>query len=367
MVVARCLLAAPPPTRAQVALAAGQTPGLVRQIPLRDGWAVQSSAKEPASGDKISTTTFRPAGWYRTTVPKTVLAALVDNKVYSDPYYGMNLKSVPGYLDGNWLIMKKGSPFRDPWWYRVEFSVPPEARGRYVTLHFDGISYKANVWLNGSQIADSETMRGMFRRFEFEVSSKLQYDKKNVLAVQVIPSGLLTNLPTRTKQIEAVTGWDDHNPQPPDRNMGVWADVFLCVHGPVTMRDGYVETRLEVPGLNKAALTVSTFVTNRTSRAINGELLGKIESAEFSQQVTLKPHETKEIFFKPESFPQLTFSDPRVWWPNPLGKQELYTLDLRFLVERKLSDTQRVRFGILVGAGGRLCGTQRRGMAQIPH
>lgn len=326
--------------------ATAQTARPVLQIPLRDGWTVQSSAKAPAPGDQISTSAFTPSGWYPTSVPKTVLAVLVDNKVFPDPYYGTNLKSIPGYLDGNWLIMKEGSPFRDPWWYRVEFSVPNESKGRVVTLHFDGISYKANVWLNGSRIADSETMKGMFRRFEFDVSNKLNYDAKNVLAVQVIPSGLLTRLPTRTKQIEAVTGWDDHNPQPPDRNMGVWTDVFLRVQGPVTLRNAYVETQLEVPALDKAALTVSTFLNNHSDQPVNGELAGKIESIEFSQKVTLKPGETKEVFFKPESFSQLNLRNSRVWWPNPLGKQELYTLDLRFLADHQVSDSQQVRFGI---------------------
>ena len=302
----------------QAAAAADSSP---HQLPLRDGWTVQSSAKAPAPGEQISTSAFTPAGWYPTTVPKTVLAVLVDNKVYPDPYYGLNLKSIPGYLDGNWLIMKEGSPFRDPWWYRLEFSVPAGVKSCVVTLHFDGISYKANVWLNGSRIADSETMKGMFRRFEFDVSSKLNYDGKNVLAVQVIPSGLLTTLPGRTKQVEAVTGWDDHNPQPPDRNMGLWADVFLRVQGPVALRNAYVETHLEIPALDKAALTVSAFVTNHTDQPVNGELVGKIEAIEFSQPVALKPGESKEVFFRPESFPQLNLRNPRVWWPNPLGKQ----------------------------------------------
>ena len=328
------------------AVAEAQTTDPVQQIPLRDGWTVQSSAKTSARGDEISKGSFTTADWYPTSVPKTVLAVLVDNKVFPDPYYGTNLKSIPGYLPGNWLIMKKGSPFRDPWWYRVEFSVPSDSKGRVVTLHFDGISYKANVWLNGNLIADSETMKGMFRRFEFDVSSKLNYDAKNVLAVQVIPSGLLTNLPTRTKQIEAVTGWDDHNPQPPDRNMGIWGDVFLRIQGPITMRNAYVETRLEVPALDKAALTVSAYLNNHSDQPVNGELAGKIESINFSQKVALKPGETKEVFFRPESFSQLNLHNPRVWWPNSLGRQELYALDLRFFVNDEISDTQHVRFGI---------------------
>jgi len=326
--------------------ATAETSSPVLEVHLRDGWTVQSSAKNSFPGDQISKDSYQPAGWYSTSVPKTVLSVLVDNKVLPDPYYGTNLKSFPGYLDGNWLIMKEGSPFRDPWWYRAEFSVPRGSKGRVVTLHLDGISYKANVWLNGTRIADSEAVRGMFRRFEFDVSNQLNYSGTNVLALQVIPSGLLTNLPTRTKQIEAVTGWDDHNPQPPDRNLGIWADVFLRVQGAVTMRNAYVEAHLEVPALDKAALSVSTFLKNHSDQDVRGQLIGKIESIEFSQEVLLQPGETKEVFFRPETFAQLNFRNPRVWWPNPVGKQELYTLDLRFLVNAEVSDTQQVRFGI---------------------
>ncbi len=71
----------------------------VRDFPLRDGWTVQSSAKAPVPGEQVSTTSFTPAGWYPTTVPKTILGVLVDNKALPDPYYGTNLKSIPGYLE----------------------------------------------------------------------------------------------------------------------------------------------------------------------------------------------------------------------------------------------------------------------------
>ena len=341
MLIAACVLATLPSAPGQ-STAAGE----VHSIPLRSGWAIQSSAKVAASGDQVSKTGFATSDWYSTTVPKTVLAVLVDHKVFPDPYYGMNLKSIPGYLDGNWLIMKEGSPFRDPWWYRVEFALPPHTKGHFVTLHFDGISYQANLWLNGVRIADSDTIRGMFRRFDLDVTGKVNYEGKNALAVQVIPSGLLTNLPPRTKQIEAVTGWDDHNPQPPDRNMGLWGGVSLRVHGPVTLRDAYVESQLALPSLDRAALTVSTFLTNHTDRPVAGQLEGEIESIRFSQRITLNPGATREVFFRPDSFRQLNFTHPRVWWPNPLGKQELYALNLRFLTDAQVSDTQRVRFGI---------------------
>src|SRR5690348_16127297 len=65
-------------------------------INLRDGWALQSSAKTGETGDILSTSQFQPKGWYAVTVPTTVFAAQVKNKVFPDPGFGMNLRSFPG-------------------------------------------------------------------------------------------------------------------------------------------------------------------------------------------------------------------------------------------------------------------------------
>src|SRR5215470_8028524 len=56
------------------------------RLPLKS-WEIQSHAKVDASGETISTPSFQPRGWYPATVPSTVVAALVANKVYSDPYF----------------------------------------------------------------------------------------------------------------------------------------------------------------------------------------------------------------------------------------------------------------------------------------
>ncbi|NCB29699.1 MAG: hypothetical protein EOM63_08055, partial [Clostridia bacterium] len=39
----------------------------------------------------------------------TVLAALVENEVFPDPYFGLNLKDIPGYKDGLWHVMAQDS------------------------------------------------------------------------------------------------------------------------------------------------------------------------------------------------------------------------------------------------------------------
>jgi exo-1,4-beta-D-glucosaminidase len=186
----------------------------------------------------------------------------------------------------------------------------------------------------------------MFRRFEFDVSKVALPGKKNSLAVEIVAPGQIPDIQYRTKQLEATTGWDDHNPQPPDLNMGIWRDVYLRATGPVALANPYVSTKLEIPALDMAHLTVSVDVVNKTSDEMRGEVVGTIENVRFSKQVTVSPLNSQTVVFKPEEFKQLNIRNPRVWWPHPLGKQELYTADLSFRMNGNVSDAQKTRFGI---------------------
>jgi exo-1,4-beta-D-glucosaminidase len=259
---------------------------------LADNWMIQSTAEINATGESLSLPEFNPKGWYPTSVPKTVLAALIENDVYPDPYFGDNLKSIPGYRDGRWLAMKKDSPFYPSWWYRTAFNIPAAWEGKNMVLHFDGINYKVNIWLNGHQIADTSQVIGMFRRFEFDINDRIRVNKNNVLAVEVFAPGRIPDIKYRTKQIEATTGWDDHNPQPPDLNMGLWEDVFITAGGAVSMRHPYVVTDLDLPSLEVAHLSVSAELTNKSYEDISGTMTGQIENITFEKEVHLSAGET---------------------------------------------------------------------------
>ena len=54
-------------------------------LSLREGWNLQSSGKVDEKGEVLSSLTFKPKDWYTVTVPTTVVAALVEHKVYPDP------------------------------------------------------------------------------------------------------------------------------------------------------------------------------------------------------------------------------------------------------------------------------------------
>src|ERR1700738_73285 len=157
---------------------------------LHKDWQIQSSCEAKASGAEISARGFDAKGWHPTDVPSTVVGALVTDKTYPDPNYGTNLKSFPGmdYSSKTFFAnqdLPKDSPFRCSWWFRTEFTLPADYDGKTKWLHFLGINYRANVWLNGQKIADANDVAGTFATFEFNVSKSLHAGKHNGLAVEI--------------------------------------------------------------------------------------------------------------------------------------------------------------------------------------
>ncbi len=144
--------------------------------PLRDGWRLQSACKLEADGAAIAADGFATEGWLKTTVPSTVLAAQAAAGVIPDPYFGDNLRKIPGttypigQLFSN-MPMAPDSPYHCGWWYRTEFTAPAMTAqdGRF-WLHFGGINYRAEIWVNGHKIADEQKVAGAYRTYDFDVT-----------------------------------------------------------------------------------------------------------------------------------------------------------------------------------------------------
>ena len=316
--------------------AAGQEPKML----LRENWALESADRIKATGEEISKVGFATPEWHKTQVPATVVGALVTDKTYPDPYFGMNLRSFPGmnYPTRHLFVdqpMPDDSPFRCGWWYRTEFTVPQSYQQRTVWLHFDGINYRANVWLNGVKIADATEMNGAFRIFEVNITPWAQAGKPNALAVEVFAP----------EKDDLTLNWVDWNPIPPDKNMGLWKDVFLTPSGEVSLRHPFVNTKLGADS-RSAALDISADLRNVADHPVKGVLRVEIENLRVDQRVELGPGETKTLRFTPELFPQLKLAQPRLWWPYQMGKPELYQASMAVEVDGKLSDSATVQFGV---------------------
>lgn len=311
------------------------------RIALDKGWLLQSSEKLSKHGEVISTVDFIPEGWYPVDVPTTVVNGLVQNKVFDNPYYGTNLKSLPGYKHGinqNFVNYYKpdDSPFRKSWWFRKEFVVDKELSEKEFWLHFKGINYSANIWVNGRRIAGSDYVIGAFRRYWFNITRLVKPGIKNVLALEVFSQN----------PDDLGICFVDWCPLPPDDNMGIWQPVLLCTTGPVAVRHTFVRSRLNVETLNEAELIVSTELHNTREESVTAIVEGTTENISFKKEVILDSYEKRVVVFSSEEFSQLRINNPRIWWPYQLGSPELYKLDLKVKVDNEISDHEDTTFGI---------------------
>jgi exo-1,4-beta-D-glucosaminidase len=279
---------------------------------------------------------YAPEKWYPATVPSTVFGTLVENKVFPDPYYGTNIQTVPGYISRRGGEIPDDSPFKVSWWYRTVFTLPADFKGKNTWIKFHSINYKANIWLNGKLVADTAEIEGAYRLYNLNVTEFALPGKENCLALEIFPP----------KGLDLTITWVDWNPTPPDRGMGIWYDVSINSAGPVAIDNPRVTTKLNLPSTDKASLTVTGDLTNNTDKKVKGVLKGTIENISFSQDLTLGPKETRHVIFNPEDFSQLVISDPKLWWPHTVGPQNLYNLNLSFEIKGKVSDSEKVRFGI---------------------
>ena len=289
---------------------------------LKAGWSIRSSSEVSAKPEELSKPVFDTSGWCATTVPNTVLAALVRCGVYRDPYFGKNLTTI------------SYEPFQVSWWYRNKFDLDPATRLENVRLIFDGINYSANIFLNGKKIASADEVSGAFKRFDFDITSVVRR-KGNVLSVQVFPP----------KPGDLTIGFVDWNPVPPDRNMGLFREVKVKSTGLVSLENLFVDSKLE--SLNEAHLTINGELVNHSNQAVSGTIFGEIEGGiQFTQNYSLGPKETKEFRILPSEFSDLIVKNPRLWWPNNLGSPELYSLSVTVRHLQKASDKQNLNFGI---------------------
>jgi len=311
-------------------------------VSLNDGWQIQSSCVAKSTGQQVSTPGFEATGWHKTTVPNTVVGTLVDDKTYPDPTYGTNLKKFPGmnYNGKSFFAnqdMPEESPFKCSWWWRTEFTPRPPFAGNHFWLHFPGINYRANVWVNGKKIADAKDVAGTFRIFEFDVTSALNTNGQNAVALEIFAP---------EKNDLGIT-WVDWNPTPPDKDMGIWKEVTLTTNGPVALRNPFVKSKLDSE-YKTAELTLSADLRNQAGNPVKGALIAELDGQTLKQDVELAAGETKTVRFAPAQFPQLKLDHPRLWLPYTIGTPNLYTAALLFQVDASanVSDRAQVTFGI---------------------
>jgi hypothetical protein len=140
-------------------------------------------------------------------------------------------------------------------------------------------------------------------------------------------------------------GWD-WLPTIRDRDTGIWQKVTLSASGPALVTEPLVTADMDLPKTDEAYLGVQATVENASDKTVRGVLKGSIENISFARRVEIGPHSKQLVKFDYNSDAGLHFMQPRLWWPNGYGKQNLYKLHLSFEIGKQVSDAQDVNFGV---------------------
>jgi beta-mannosidase len=255
--------------------------------------------------------------WYKATVPGSVLNDLMDDQLVPDPYFELNSKLV------EWV------PART-WVYKKCFRIPKVQEEEQVTLCFEGIDYKAEIFINGTKVGDHE---GMFLPYAKNVTDFIIPDQDNLLAVVIEAAPMEQPQVGKTSLVRThktrMNYWWDFCPRM--IHQGIWDRVYLQITGQAKFQDVYVSAVLN-DDYTEALLTAE-IETDKAHECdftmqVNGEMIHR------------KVQEDKEIL-------QISIHNPKLWQPNGYG--EPYQYDISFELKDKngvTSDSRQLRFGI---------------------
>jgi len=311
-----------------------ESPACGARLMLRDGWQVQTSSGQP-EGEAISKPGFAASGWYSTAIPATVSGVLAQSGKFPDPFFGMNLRGWPGRGASSSSNALPANPFSVAWWFRTEFNLPAEMAGRAITLDLEGVNYRAEVWLNGERIADTNQVVGAMRRFAFDVTKAARPGQKNALALRIQGQG--------PKDLGHT--WVDWAPMPPDKMQGLWRDVFVTASGALRMHDPFVRSRLST-NLDSADVIVSMDLENTSDKPVTGVVAVTLDGVVTKIPVTVAGGTTQKVSFDGKEQPGLHLTKPRLWWPAGFGAPEMYGLHVGVSANHKESDERNLRFGV---------------------
>lgn len=327
-------------------------------------WRLQRASLVSADGTSLSSADYDDSQWIVATVPATILTSYINAGAVPDPNYSDNQLHI------------SDSYFLSDFWYRNTFTLPRGFARDKVFLNFDGINWKAEIYLNGQQIGRID---GAFIRGQFEVS-KLLREGDNHLAVKILRNSLPGAIKEQTAEstgsnggvigadnptFHASVGWD-WIPTIRGRNTGIWNDVYLTTTGQVQLRDPFVRTELNLPAPapvrsgasaaspagsapvpaaspsgTPATIFIEATLCNHSDHPVSGVLTGTFGETPFSTDVTLAAGESRLV--RLDSF---HLDNPRLWWPAGYGSPELYDTHMAFVINGQTSDEVSFKTGV---------------------
>lgn len=252
----------------------------------------------------------------------------------------------------NWYL--EGFNYHGVMWFRKNFSADPGWRGRAIQLHFGGIDYFADVWLNGSKIGHHE---GYFQPISFDIPDQLNYVDENILVVRVESpyEEYKTVWPYQKSLIKGVFSHSAYRPGDPWSSTGqeyntggIWDDVILVIHDFLSISDIQIQATwptTQTIGIDPKVITRFT-IDNYADTTIEADVKLTFTPLNHSGNSISLPRKSTTL---PRG--QMTIDltgiakDPSLWWSWDRGEPNLYTARVEIVSGSKTLVQKEIIFG----------------------
>ena len=294
--------------------------------------------------------------WINVEYPTSVQMAHFKAGKLGDPYKNMHA------LEHEKLEQKV-------WYYKKNFTLPPQAKGSNIMLNFDGIDYYAKIWLNGKLLGNHS---GIFGGPMIDISNHVQYGVRNSLIVEVISANYQKQDFNPHKPETVVKGWflTGGSAMEPYFNLGLWRNVRIEILPAYHIERPFLFTKKIDNGKATIGFTMELF-SGKNSQDYQLHPWHNTQISNFSfpkqapQNIKVKENlsvsiefiNNNKVAYVKEFSPyviegrcfmeeEFTLENPKLWYPNGLGSQELYQAQITLKVNNQPVDKIEFDFGI---------------------
>ena len=310
---------------------------MIRQI-LCDGWKMRRIGDESFEG---------------AVVPGSVYTDLLRNGKMEDPFFKDHEKQALDRMN-------------DDYEYVTVFACQEELLAcEKIFLRFEGVDTIADVYLNGILIGSPHNMH---RIWEYEVKDLLMPEDNLLCVIFHSPTKYIAEAyrrrPTRgtedamdgfvhIRKAHFMFGWDwgAHLP-----DAGLFRPVWLLGAGKARIDSVYITQKhgmdhvellfdIKIQNLFQSKDSIGRSNVDRSNDGYRCSSVSESHSEELHYEVRLTDPDGNMICTE-EAPASVQISDPRLWWPNGYGKQELYTVEVILKAGTSIIDSWKKRIGL---------------------
>ncbi len=284
------------------------------------------------------------SNWLPATVPGSIHTDLLNNGIIDDPFYRLN------EIDVQWIDIVD-------WEYVLLFNVEKDILKKdMISLVFNGLDTYSKIYLNDVLLLSTDNM---FIRWTVDCKKQLVAGE-NKLRI-VFESAINNGLESRKKLGYFLPGAENDQSE-----LGGLGDKKVCVFtrkagyhfgwdwGPRLVSSG-IWQNIELESWNLASIeNINVIQNNITKDSADIQFDVSVNSIKRSSLTFVlvldnTMVETKSVNLEKGlntiSFP-MVFHNPELWWPNGLGSQKLYDIEVKIKDNFNIISAESASFGI---------------------